>query len=160
MVELTAREPRRSGVGVYLPWAITAFVSLVLIAVGILGRRQIGDTANFDRALPILSDPATRDVVFGEQKPAKGRVFFSAGKGIVFVGANLPQIGSGKTFELWVTPAHGMPVPAGVFQSQGDATAVFVHLGPVENASAITVTVEPEGGSSQPTTTPFIVVKL
>jgi hypothetical protein len=35
-----------------------------------------------------------------------------------------------------------------------------VRPGPVENAAAIAVTVEPEGGSAQPTTTPFIVTKL
>lgn len=157
---LTPREPRRSGIGVYLPWATTAILSVVLIAVGISGRRQIGDTAKFERALPILNDPAARDVPFGKEKTAKGRIFVSADKGIVFMGANLPDIGSGKTFELWVIPAKGMPEAAGLFRSQSDATAVFAHLGPVGNATAITVTVEPDGGSSQPTTTPFIVARL
>ena len=61
---------------------------------------------------------------------------------------------------MWVIPAKGNPIPAGLFQSQPDATAVFVRPGPVENAAAIAVTVEPLGGSAQPTTTPFIVTKL
>ena len=84
----------------------------------------------------------------------------SPGKGVVFIGASLPRLDAGKTFELWVIPAKGNPVPAGLFQSQPDATEVFVRPGPVENAAAIAVTVEPEGGSPQPTTTPFIVTKL
>jgi anti-sigma-K factor RskA len=78
----------------------------------------------------------------------------------VFIGANLPRLDSGKTFELWLLPAAGNPVPAGIFQSQPDATAVFVRPGAVTNTAAIAVTVEPEGGSPQPTTTPFIVAKL
>jgi len=57
-------------------------------------------------------------------------------------------------------PVNGKPVPAGVFQSQPDATAVFVRPGPVVNASAIAVTVEPEGGSTEPTTTPFVITRL
>jgi hypothetical protein len=136
-------------------------MSIALLSVGISGRRRIGDTERLRQALSILNDPATRDVTFGEsEKPSKGRVFVSPGKGVVFIGANLPNIGAGKTFELWVIPAKGNPVPAGLFQSQPDATAVFVRPGPVENAAAIAVTVEPEGGSPQPTTTPFIVTKL
>jgi anti-sigma-K factor RskA len=154
-------EPRRWRAGVFIPWAVTAALSLVLLTIGVYGRRQSGDTIKLQQALSILNDPATKDVTFGEtEKPSKGRIFVSPGKGVVFIGASLPRIGAGKTFELWVIPAKGNPVPAGLFQSQPDATAVFVRPGPVEGAAAIAVTVEPAGGSAQPTTTPFIVTKL
>jgi anti-sigma-K factor RskA len=156
-----AREPKRSWAGVFLPWAITAALSVALVALGLSGRRQSGDTAKLQRALSILNDPATKDVTFGEtEKPSRGRVFVSPGNGVVFIGASLPRIDPGKTFELWVIPIKGNPIPAGLFESQPDATAVFVRPGPVENAAAIAVTVEPQGGSAQPTTTPFIVTKL
>jgi hypothetical protein len=136
-------------------------VSIALVSVGVTGRRESGDTTKLRQALSILNDPSTRDVTFGEtEKPSKGRIFVSPGKGVVFIGASLPRIDAGKTFELWVIPVKGNPVPAGLFRSQPDATAVFVRPGPVENAAAIAVTVEPEGGSPQPTTTPFIVTKL
>jgi hypothetical protein len=155
------KTPSRSWAGVFVPWGITAAMSIALITIGISGRRQIGDTARLQQALAILNDPATRDVTFGEtEKPSKGRVFVSLGKGVVFIGASLPRIDADKTFELWVIPAKGNPIPAGLFRSQPDATAVFVRPGPVENAAAVAVTVEPEGGSAQPTTTPFIVTKL
>jgi anti-sigma-K factor RskA len=155
------RKPRRMRTADFVPWAIAAALSIVLVTIGLSGRRQIGNTEKLQRALLILNDPATKDVNFGEtDKPARGRVFVSADKGVVFIGANMPRLEPGKTFELWVIPAKGNPVPKGIFQSQSDATAVFVQRGPVENAAAIAVTVEPEGGSPQPTTTPFIVTKL
>ncbi|HWF10106.1 MAG TPA: anti-sigma factor [Bryobacteraceae bacterium] len=159
---LAAIEPRptRWSLGAVLPWAITAAMSIALLSIGLSGRRA-GDTARLEQALSILNDPATRDVTFGEtDRPSKGRVFVSPDKGVVFIGASLPRLDSGKTFELWVIPAKGNPVPAGLFQSEPDATAVFVRPGPVENAAAIAVTVEPAGGSPQPTTTPFIITKL
>ena len=56
------RGPKRSQVSIFLPWAITAALSAALMAVGISGRRQIGDTAKLARALAILNDPAARDV--------------------------------------------------------------------------------------------------
>jgi anti-sigma-K factor RskA len=155
------REPSRWRLGALIPWAITAALSLALVTIGLSGRRQSGETPKLQQALSILNDPATRDVSFGEaEKPSKGRIFVSPAKGVVFIGASLPSIDASKTFELWVIPAKGNPVPAGVFQSQPDATAVYVRPGPVENAAAIAVTVEPAGGSAQPTTTPFIVTKL
>ena len=141
--------PSRFRLGAFIPWAVVAALSITLLTIGLTGRRQTGDIPKLQQALSILNDPATRDVTFGEtEKPSKGRVFVNPGKGVVFIAASLPSIDRGKTFELWVIPAKGNPVPAGIFQSQPDATAVFVRPGPVENAAAIAVTVEPAGGSS------------
>ena len=150
-----AREPKRSWAAIFLPWAITAAMSIALVAIGVSGRRQIGDIPKLQQALSILNDPATRDVA-----STKGRVFVNPGKGVVFIGAGLPRIGSGQTFELWVIPAAGNPIPAGLFRSQPDDTAVFVQQGPVQNVAAIEVTVEPQGGSPQPTAAPIVVAKL
>jgi RNA polymerase sigma-70 factor, ECF subfamily len=150
-----AGEPKRSWAATFLPWAITAAMSIALIALGVSGRRQIGDTPKLQQALSILNDPATRDVT-----STKGRVFVNPGRGIVFIDAGLPRIDPASTFELWVIPAAGNPIPAGLFRSQPDATAIFVRQGPAENVAAIEVTVEPQGGSAQPTTAPFVVAKL
>jgi anti-sigma-K factor RskA len=155
------REQSRGRLATFLPWAIVAALSLALVSIGVTGRRQTGDTVKLQQALSIINDPATRDVSFGQsERPSRGRVFVSPGKGVVFIGASLPNIDASKTFEMWVIPTKGNPIPAGLFQSQPDATAVYVHSGPVDNAAAIAVTVEPLGGSPQPTTTPFIVSKL
>jgi len=152
--------PGRQWAGVVVPWAITAAMSIALVAIGLSGRRQLGDTPKLQQALSILNDPATRDVTFGATgKASQGRVFVNPGKGVVFIGANLPRLDAGQTFELWVIPAKGNPIPDGLFRSQPDATAVFVWPGPVENAMAVEVTVEPLGGSAQPTTKPLIAVK-
>jgi anti-sigma-K factor RskA len=153
-------EPRRSWAGIVIPWAITAAMSIALVAIGLSGRRQLGDTPKLQQALSILNDPATRDAIFGSAgKASQGRVFVNPGKGVVFIGANLPRLDARQTFELWVIPAKGKPIPDGLFRSQPDANAVFVWPGPVEDAAAVEVTVEPQGGSAQPTTKPLISVK-
>jgi anti-sigma-K factor RskA len=72
----------------------------------------------------------------------------------------LPQLQSNRTFQLWLIPAAGNPISAGIFRSDPDSSAVYVYPGQTTNAAAVAVTVEPEGGSPQPTTTPFIVTKL
>ncbi|MDE3194716.1 MAG: anti-sigma factor [Acidobacteriota bacterium] len=145
---------KRNWTAILIPWAVAVTLAIAFVAV-----RPARDTSKMDAALSILNDPETKDVSFGVPS-AKGRVFVSPGKGVVFMAANLPAIASGKTFELWVIPASGKPIPAGTFRSQPDASAIYVRPGPVTNAAAVAVTVEPEGGSPQPTTTPFIVSKL
>jgi anti-sigma-K factor RskA len=60
---------------------------------------------------------------------------------------------NGKTYEAWIIPAGGSPRPAGLFRSGENAT---VHLrGTVPKSAMVAVTVEPAGGSKQPTHTPF-----
>ena len=143
-----------------LPWAVAGLLAVALIAVAISVRRPAApDTARLDQALSVLNDPAAKDVSFGDPA-ARGRVFVSPGQGIVLIAAHLPKLDANRTFELWVIPAKGNPIPAGTFRSGADATAFYVRPGPVDNAAAVAVTVEPEGGSPQPTTTPFIVTKL
>jgi anti-sigma-K factor RskA len=60
---------------------------------------------------------------------------------------------SGKTYEAWVIPAHRSPRPAGLFPGGGETT-VRLH-GTVPQNAVVAVTVEPSGGSKQPTTKPF-----
>ena len=112
-----------------------------------------------EQAMAILRDSVTQDVSFGEPA-ARGRVFVSPARGFVLIAAHLPKLAAGKTFQMWVIPAKGNPISAGTFESEADASAIHLRAGPVEGAAAVAVTVEPAGGSPQPTATPFIVTKL
>jgi hypothetical protein len=141
------------------PWAVAGVLAIALISVGLPGWLHPNDSARLGQALSILNDPTTKDVSFGEPA-ARGRVFVSPQKGVVFIAAHLPALGAHRIFEMWVIPTQGNPIPAGLFRGEEDASAIYVRPGPVTNAAAIAVTVEPEGGSPQPTTTPFIVTKL
>ena len=60
---------------------------------------------------------------------------------------------SDKTYEAWIIPAGGSPKPAGLFHG-GGSTTVRLH-GTVPKHAVVAVTVEPAGGSKQPTRTPF-----
>jgi anti-sigma-K factor RskA len=62
---------------------------------------------------------------------------------------------SGKTYEAWVIPANHSPRPAGLFRD-GESRTVRLR-GTVPKNAVVAVTVEPAGGSQQPTTKPFFV---
>jgi anti-sigma-K factor RskA len=89
------------------------------------------------------------------------RVFVAPQQGFVFVGSGLPPIQSDRTFQLWIVPPSGAPQPAGLFRGQ-QSSAVYVSRTNVDlsRTAAIAVSVEPAGGSTAPTTQPFVVVPL
>jgi anti-sigma-K factor RskA len=111
----------------------------------------------------LLSKPETKTVQFGiaDNKP-HGRVFINANGGVVFVGTDLPQVGTDKTLELWVIPKTGAPQPAGLFRPDASGDSVNVWKQPIDLAQmqAVAVTVEPKEGSPKPTTQPFLVVPV
>ena len=160
VVAMVAPEPKR--IFVFLPWVVSALLALALLSVALPGRKQPDqDATKLAQALTILNDPVAKDVTFGDPA-AHGRGFVSP-KGVVLIAAHLPKLESNRTFELWILPAAGNPVPAGTFHGEvasGASSAVYVYQGSTANAAAVAVTVEPEGGSPQPTTPPFIVSKL
>jgi anti-sigma-K factor RskA len=57
----------------------------------------------------------------------------------------------GKNYELWVIPAGGKPVPAGVFLPDTDGSKVLVVNRAINHGDTIAVTQEPPGGVPQPT---------
>jgi hypothetical protein len=152
----------RSRAAIFTPWAIAAMLAIVLIYAGVTYRPRVANTTILERALSILSDPALQDASFGPTA-VRGRVFVSPNRGIIFIGTGLPRLDTRSTFELWVIPKTGNPIPAGTFRGTfrtGGSIVVYVEPAPAPIAAAVAVTVEPLGGAPQPTTTPCIVVKL
>jgi len=166
-------------------WALAAVaLAMVLFVVAMGNRRRDDELADASRqlalarldvqrssaevrqvraALTLLNLPNTREVVFGTgpAQPPRGRIFVNRQKGVLLMASNLPPAGGGKTYQLWLIPKGGSPVPSGLFQSDALGNALFVRAGQVDaNTAAIAVSVEPEAGSTAPTTKPLIVAAV
>ena len=78
---------------------------------------------------------------------------------VVVASSGLPALPSSKTYELWMMGPAGIR-PAGLLQP--DATGhVPLRVATVPGgANRVGLTVEPAGGSAQPTTTPIVVLPL
>jgi anti-sigma-K factor RskA len=75
----------------------------------------------------------------------------------VMIGDHVPEPASGKTYQLWLQqPGKGM-VSAGLMP---DADEPTVLTGNAATATAAAVSVEPDTGSSQPTTAPVALFPL
>ncbi|MFF2776043.1 anti-sigma factor domain-containing protein [Streptomyces sp. NPDC058052] len=77
----------------------------------------------------------------------------------VFTARGLPALPSDKAYELWYADEAGGLRPAGLLDSTGDR-ATRVLAGPLGDAVAVGITVEPAGGSAQPTTEPLGLISI
>ncbi|KAA6211055.1 anti-sigma factor [Streptomyces filamentosus] len=73
----------------------------------------------------------------------------------VFTAANLPAPGAGKTYQLWLDH-DGTMLPAGLIDHDG----TVILAGNPADAGAVGLTLEPDGGSPQPTTDPLLLMAL
>lgn len=72
--------------------------------------------------------------------------------------SGLPPLPAGKVYEAWFIE-DGQPVPAGLL-SRDPGRRLTLLDGPVDDATAVALSVEPAGGSEQPTTDPLGAVGL
>jgi anti-sigma-K factor RskA len=84
---------------------------------------------------------------------AWGQVDYNPRMGMLSYSGDLPSPPSDKAYQLWLVPASGNPISAGVFRPRtGVAVFSFMkHVPPGMAAKAFAVTVEPAGGMPLPT---------
>jgi anti-sigma-K factor RskA len=100
-------------------------------------------------------------LVAGKLPPQpQGKAIYVRSSGmLVFLASNMPAIPPQKAYELWLIPTSGAPIPAGLFKpdARGVATVIKPPLPTGVEAKTFAITVEPEGGSSAPTSQPIMV---
>ena len=127
-------------------------------------RAQTIELTRLNDALAIMSGPDTIQAGFGDgaPQPPKGKVYISPRQGVLLIASNLPPAPTGKIYEMWIIPKGGKPQPAGLFQSGTDGAAMHVQRGAVDpqSVAAVAVTIENEGGTTEPTLPPVFAAAL
>lgn len=145
---------------VLLPAAAILAVLVVGLAVtvGNLNGRVNELEASTLRVTDIVAAPDLRTWNV-DNNGTTARVVYSATQGQgMFLASGLQPAPDGKTYELWLIGPDGAK-PAGLFSGR-DGTVSHPMTGDMSAATHIGVTVEPAGGSPQPTTDPILVIEL
>jgi len=166
----TALPTRRSWWG-WLGWAATAAVVVfaaslwkenaalrqILQSARVQAVQNVRELEDLRRiAAPVLAPEAQRiTLVAVRTRPQpQGKAFYLRNRSsLVFVANNMPSLPPQKAYELWLIPASGAPIPAGVFKpdAHGSATVVNPPLPSGTEAKAFAITVENETGATSPT---------
>jgi hypothetical protein len=81
----------------------------------------------------------------------RGGVLYNAKMGMVACAGWLPAPPKGKSYQLWLVPMEGKPMPLHVFGNAEWTEPMAMHIAPGMEAKAFAVTEEPEGGMPWPT---------
>lgn len=155
----------------WIPWATAAALAILAISLFVKNtalHQELADasgkvtdlkgqSARAQQVLDLLtSHSAQRVLLTASKTPAEptGRAIYLADSGsLIFQANNLKLLASDKTYELWVIPAKGKPIPAGLFRSDatGNASVVLPPLHRGVPAKAFGVTIEKAEGSDTPT---------
>ncbi|MGH9588041.1 MAG: anti-sigma factor [Acidobacteriaceae bacterium] len=168
----TARGDSRSfGWVGWLGWIIAALAIIAAICFVVHSsslQRQINsdnaqltklkaDNARSQQVMDSLTSPDAARVRLSEtRRPERptGHIIYQATSGaLIFVASGLRQLPQSKSYELWLMPATGAPISAGLFrpESNGTASVVLLSLPRGIQAKAFSVTIEDVNGSAAPT---------
>ncbi|MFB6609874.1 anti-sigma factor domain-containing protein [Agromyces sp. NPDC056379] len=136
-----------------------AAASIVLIAGAIIGIGWTGPNGwGAQREMAAIAEaPDVESSTHELEDGGAVTLYWSAEQGrsgVVVEG--LPDVGADSTYELWYIDDAGAQ-SAGTFDVQGDETWRVLD-GDFAPGVAVGVTVEPAGGSPQPTTEPIVVI--
>ena len=70
--------------------------------------------------------------------------------------SNFPSAGSDRVYQVWLVHGHGKPASAGLFRVPASGQATFAIPESMKGVDQVLVSVEPGGGSDQPTTQPIV----
>jgi Anti-sigma-K factor rskA len=178
LLKAIAKEPRAQKIGAarrsswtLLPWLAGA--ALLLVAgffwqqsdrlaqrVARLQDESAQQQAQLERAQEVVSTltstDALRVTLVAAQAPPQPQgkaIYVRERSSLIFLASNMPALPPQRSYELWLIPTNGAPIPAGMFKpdARGSATVVEPPLPGGVEAKAFAITVEPEQGSSAPT---------
>jgi len=178
LLKAIAKEPRAQKIGAarrsswtLLPWLAAA--ALLLVAgffcqlrdrlaqrVARLQDESAQQQAQLERAREVVSTltstDALRVTLVAAQAPPQPQgkaIYVRERSSLIFLASNMPALPPQRSYELWLIPTNGAPIPAGMFKpdARGSATVVEPPLPGGVEAKAFAITVEPEQGSSAPT---------
>jgi anti-sigma-K factor RskA len=107
-----------------------------------------------DETDKLLGTPGTMRVALEQQAgwtSGRAGVLYNAKMGMVACSGWLPAPPEGKSYQLWLVPMEGKPVPLQVLSGGEWTQTLTAHVTPGMAAKAFAVTVEPKGGMPWPT---------
>lgn len=142
--------------------ATMAAALLLVVSIGLAGvswtqHSQAQRSEALARSITaVIADPGQRTVTKQLAGGATGTLVTAGGHAVLLVNDMAPAP-SGHTYQLWLM-APGKAQPVGLASPK--TGTLQAYLDTLDGAAQVGVTVEPSGGSRQPTTTPVMVFDL
>jgi anti-sigma-K factor RskA len=161
------RARRRPG-----PWTIGLVAASLLAAVGLGGwaiqsRQDLEDSKNNTQVVAAQNARLTRLLAADDVQLVSGAFAGGGGGAVVLsesegeallIGRDLPALSADQVYEAWTIDEAA--APAGTFTPAEGGAAVLELPAATFDAQAVAVTIEPAGGSPEPTSNPIFAVEV
>lgn len=132
---------------------VAGVAAAALIAAGALGAVFVREQQH-DRQAELVATAEQRVELTGSGEfPGRG-VLYVSGSDALLLLEDVPDPGASRSYQLWALAEGDRPESMAVFEGEGRVERILSWEGTAERFA---VTVEPEGGSEQPTTAPVIL---
>lgn len=162
-----ARRPTVSWFGWLGGFRNLALGAAAVLVVGLLSWNVLlqGDVQNLrgqvEEARSANEAQETREIALGgtwAEQGARAEVTALKDNRAILVVEDMPSMPDDRTGQVWVI-RDDKPEPSGLLEPSGNMAATAITA-PLDGADAIAVTVEPAGGSDEPTSDPVLVQEL
>ena len=155
-----ARASRRPRLAI----TVAAVASAVVIALGVVFGIQRGELdaarAQQRAVAAVLNSPDARIVT--ERSPAGGTATVVVARSLrklIFTSRGLPALAGSRVYQLWLIGPAGA-ISAGLLPGASQGRTAPVLASGLVRGDQVGVTVEPAGGTKQPTTKPIVLIGL
>jgi len=144
---------------------VAAACALIAIVVGGWGYSQHRSaerarSAQESVVASLLAQPGVKAMTTSFSQ-GSGTIIYSPGEHeIVLLGRGLKPLPTGKTYQLWMLPDKGQAVSGGTFRTNGSGNVEYQVHGDLAGFSKMGISVEPVGGSAQPTPSTVQLINL
>jgi anti-sigma-K factor RskA len=152
-------------------WASWTMAVAAVVVVAVVGVWAIGlqnrvtqaehQAAELSQAIAAFSQPGSSVAILRDANDpnASGFAAVSPDGSVYVVMSGLPDVPAGKAYQAWYI-ADGQPVSAGLMPADENGLIVMSGPPPAPGTTTVAITVEPEGGSAQPTSDPIVAGDL
>ena len=142
--------------------AACALIAIVVSAWGYSEHREAQRVANArDSVLQSLLNAPDVRATTTAMKQGQGTLIYSRSeRRLVLIGRGMPTLPEDQTYQLWLMTETGAPVSGGVFRPDQAGNVEVPASGNLDGVDQMGVSVEPAGGSAQPTLSTVQVLKL
>lgn len=159
--------PSPRGVPRWVAWTGAAAAGIAAIAAVVLGVQLAEVNQELERAVAsqseieeLLAAPDVQTVSITGDDGSQARLIASPASGqAMLVAHGMARAPHAHVYEAWVIDGDG-PRSVGLFDADDQGRVSLLFEGEFVDAQAVGVTVEPEGGSPEPTTDPIMVLPL
>ncbi|HEX8767315.1 MAG TPA: anti-sigma factor [Jatrophihabitans sp.] len=140
--------------------AACALIAIAVSAWGYSEHRQAQQAARGSVVQSLLDAPDVRATTTA-MKQGQGTLIYSRReRRLVLIGRGMPTLPANQTYQLWLMTETGAPVSGGVFRPDQAGNVEVPASGNLDGVDQMGISIEPAGGSAQPTVSTVQVLKL